>query len=91
MSEQPSGDLHQAKGVDGDRTRLRRRDCAGDEAYATTLLDLLGVTAGIGSPTLLDVAAGTGVVAVEAARRGADVPATGWSRDNARRRLTGAA
>ena len=44
-----------------------------------TLLDLLDLTAGIGSPTLLDVAAGTGLLAVEAAGWGADVLATDFA------------
>ena len=42
------------------------------QPYAATMLDLLDLTRDAGRPKLLDVAAGTGVVAIEAARRGAD-------------------
>jgi SAM-dependent methyltransferase len=41
--------------------------------YAISTLDLLEPTGSMAPPRLLDVAAGTGVVAVEAARRGAEV------------------
>ena len=37
------------------------------QPYAATMLDLLGLTRDAGRPKLLDVAAGTGVVAIEAA------------------------
>ena len=47
--------------------------------YAATTLDLLGLTGGTARPRLLDVAAGTGVVALEAARRGAEVVATDFA------------
>jgi SAM-dependent methyltransferase len=47
--------------------------------YAITTLDLLGLTGGAARLRLLDVAAGTGVVAVEAARRGAEVLATDFA------------
>ena len=47
--------------------------------YAVTTLDLLGLTGGMGRFRLLDVAAGTGVVAAEAARRGAEVLATDFA------------
>ena len=47
--------------------------------YAVTTLDLLGLTGGTAGLRLLDVAAGTGVVAVEAARRGAEVLATDFA------------
>ena len=47
--------------------------------YAVTTLDLLGLTGGPPRLRLLDVAAGTGVVAVEAARRGAEVLATDFA------------
>ena len=47
--------------------------------YAVTTLDLLGLTGGTAQLRLLDVAAGTGVVAVEAARRGAEVLATDFA------------
>ena len=47
--------------------------------YAITTLDLLGLTGGMGRFRLLDVAAGTGVLAVEAARRGAEVLATDFA------------
>jgi SAM-dependent methyltransferase len=47
--------------------------------YAITTLDLIGLTGGEARLQLLDVAAGTGVVAVEAARRGAEVLATDFS------------
>jgi ubiquinone/menaquinone biosynthesis C-methylase UbiE len=47
--------------------------------FAATLLDLLGLTGDADRPKLLDVAAGTGVVSIEAARRGADVLATDFA------------
>ena len=47
--------------------------------YAVTTLDLLGLTRGTARLRLLDVAAGTGVVAMEAARRGAEVLATDFA------------
>lgn len=47
--------------------------------YAITTLDLLGLTNGRPRPRLLDVAAGTGEVAAEAARRGAEVLATDFA------------
>ena len=47
--------------------------------YAITTLDLLGLTNGRARPRLLDVAAGTGEVAAEAARRGAEVLATDFA------------
>ena len=47
--------------------------------YAITTLDLLGLTGGAARLRLLDVAAGTGVVAIEAARRGAEVLATDFA------------
>ena len=47
--------------------------------YAITTLDLLGPTGGIAGARLLDVAAGTGVLAGEAARRGAEVLATDFA------------
>lgn len=59
--------------------------------YAITTLDLLGLSAGMARVRLLDVAAGTGVVAVEAARRGAEVLATDFAPgmvDVMRRRFT---
>jgi ubiquinone/menaquinone biosynthesis C-methylase UbiE len=46
--------------------------------YAAATLDVLGLTGGAPYPRLLDVAAGTGVVAVEAAAR-ADVLATDFA------------
>ncbi len=60
--------------------------------YAITTLDLLGLTGGRARLRLLDVAAGTGVVAVEAARRGAEVLATDFAPgmvDVMRRRFAG--
>jgi 2-polyprenyl-3-methyl-5-hydroxy-6-metoxy-1,4-benzoquinol methylase len=47
--------------------------------FAVTTLDLLGVTGETARLRLVDVAAGTGVVAVEAARRGAEVLATDFA------------
>jgi ubiquinone/menaquinone biosynthesis C-methylase UbiE len=47
--------------------------------YVFTTLDLLGLTGGMGRFRLLDVAAGTGMVAAEAARRGAEVLATDFA------------
>ena len=47
--------------------------------FAVTMLDLLGLTGGANRPKLLDVAAGTGVVALEAAGRGAHVLATDFA------------
>jgi ubiquinone/menaquinone biosynthesis C-methylase UbiE len=47
--------------------------------YAATTLDLLGLTGGAARLRLVDVAAGTGVVAAEAARRGAEVVATDFA------------
>ena len=49
------------------------------QPYAATMLDLLSLTRAAGRPKLLDVATGTGVVAIEAARRGADVLATDFA------------
>ena len=49
------------------------------QPYAATMLDLLDLTRDAGQPKLLDVAAGTGVVAIEAAQRGADVLATDFA------------
>ena len=47
--------------------------------FAITTLDLLGLAGGAARLRLLDVAAGTGVVAIEAARRGAEVLATDFA------------
>ena len=47
--------------------------------YAITTLDLLGLAGGPARLRLLDVAAGTGVLAAEAARRGAEVLATDFA------------
>ena len=47
--------------------------------FAVTTLDLLGLTGETGQHRLVDVAAGSGVVAVEAARRGAVVLATDFA------------
>ena len=47
--------------------------------YAITTLDLVGLTHCTDQVRLLDVAAGTGVVALEAARRGAEVLATDFA------------
>lgn len=92
MSGQPSDDIHQAQvwtaiapGYDAAIAPVMR-------PYAATLLDLLELTAARGSPTLLDVAACTGVVAIDASRRGADVLATDFSEgmvEVIRRRLAG--
>jgi 2-polyprenyl-3-methyl-5-hydroxy-6-metoxy-1,4-benzoquinol methylase len=48
-------------------------------AFALTLLDRVGATGHGSRLRLLDVAAGTGAVAAEAARRGADVLATDFA------------
>ncbi len=82
VSEQAAGQLHRpevwssvAPGYDDAIAPIMR-------PYAITTLDLLGLTGGMARLRLLDVAAGTGVIAVEAARRGAEVLATdfapGW-------------
>ena len=47
--------------------------------YAITTLDLLGLTNCTDPVRLLDVAAGTGELALEAARRGAEVLATDFA------------
>ncbi len=47
--------------------------------YAITTLDFLGLAGGPARLRLLDVAAGTGVLAAEAARRGAEVLATDFA------------
>jgi SAM-dependent methyltransferase len=49
--------------------------------FAGPLLDVLGLAAGDQGTRLLDVAAGTGVVALEAARRGVTVVATDFAPD----------
>jgi len=79
VTGQSSDDIHQAEvwttiapGYDAAIAPVMR-------PFAASLLDLLGLTAGTGSPMLLDVAAGTGAVALEAARRGADVLATDFA------------
>jgi hypothetical protein len=49
--------------------------------YAVTTLDLLGLTGGLAWLRLLDVAAGTGVVAMEAGRRfSRPISLPGWWR-----------
>ena len=79
VSEQAAGQLHRpevwslvAPGYDDAITPIMR-------PYAITTLDLLGLTGGRARLRLLDVAAGTGVVAIEAARRGAEVLATDFA------------
>jgi SAM-dependent methyltransferase len=79
VSEQAAGQLYRpevwsgvAAGYDDAIAPIMR-------PYASTTLDLLGLTGGVARPRLLDVAAGTGVVAVEAARRGAEVLATDFA------------
>ncbi len=79
VSEQAAGQLHRpevwssvAPGYDDAIAPIMR-------PYAITTLDLLGLTAGRARLRLLDVAAGTGVVALEAARRGAEVLATDFA------------
>jgi SAM-dependent methyltransferase len=79
VSEQAAGQLHRpevwsgvAAGYDDAIAPIMR-------PYAITTLDLLGLVGGMARLRLLDVAAGTGVVAVEAARRGAEVLATDFA------------
>ncbi len=79
MSKRATGQLHRpevwsraAPGYDDAIAPIMR-------PYAITTLDLLGLTSGMGRFRLLDVAAGTGVVAAEAARRGAEVLATDFA------------
>jgi SAM-dependent methyltransferase len=79
VSEQAAGQLHRpevwssvAPGYDDAIAPIMR-------PYAITTLDLLGLTDVTARLQLLDVAAGTGVVAVEAARRGAEVLATDFA------------
>ena len=79
VSEQAAGQLHRpevwssvAPGYDDAIAPIMR-------PYASTTLDLLGLTGGTARLRLLDVAAGTGVVAIEAARRGAEVLATDFA------------
>ena len=79
MSEQAAGQIHRpevwssaAPGYDEAIAPLMR-------PFAATTLDLLGLTGGTARLRLVDVAAGTGVVAVEAARRGAEVLATDFA------------
>jgi ubiquinone/menaquinone biosynthesis C-methylase UbiE len=47
--------------------------------YAITTLDLLGLTGDVRRLRMVDVAAGTGVMAMEAGRRGAEVLATDFA------------
>jgi SAM-dependent methyltransferase len=79
VSEQAAGQLHRpevwsgvAPGYDDVIAPIMR-------PYAITTLDLVGLVGGMARPRLLDVAAGTGVAAVEAARRGAEVLATDFA------------
>jgi SAM-dependent methyltransferase len=79
VSEQAAGQLHRpevwsgvAAGYDDAIAPIMR-------PYAITALDLLGLAGGAARLRLLDVAAGTGVVAIEAARRGAEVLATDFA------------
>jgi SAM-dependent methyltransferase len=79
VSEQAAGQLHRpevwsgvAAGYDDAIAPIMR-------PYAITALDLLGLTGGAARLRLLDVAAGTGVVAIEAARRRAEVLATDFA------------
>ena len=79
MSERSFGGLHDpevwtavARGYDDAIAPTMR-------PFAATMLDLLGMIGAVGHPRLLDVAAGTGVAALEAARRGAHVVATDFA------------
>jgi SAM-dependent methyltransferase len=79
VSEQAAGQLHRpevwsgvAPGYDDAIAPIMR-------PYAITTLDLLVPSGGLARLRLLDVAAGTGVVAVEAARRGAEVLAADFA------------
>jgi ubiquinone/menaquinone biosynthesis C-methylase UbiE len=79
VREQAAGQIHRpevwssvAPGYDDAIAPLMR-------PFAVTTLDLLGLTGGTARLRLVDVAAGTGVVAVEAARRGAEVLATDFA------------
>jgi len=79
VSEQAVGQIHRpevwssvAPGYDDAIAPLMR-------PFAVATLDLLGLTGGTARLRLVDVAAGTGVVAVEAARRGAEVLATDFA------------
>jgi ubiquinone/menaquinone biosynthesis C-methylase UbiE len=80
MSVRPSGDeLHRADVWTAVAPSYDDAIAPIMRPFATTLLALLGLTGDADRPRLLDVAAGTGVVAIEAARRGADVLATDFA------------
>jgi SAM-dependent methyltransferase len=80
MSEPPVEDLHRPKVWSGVAAGYETSVMPIMQPFAVTTLDLLGLTSATTALVrLLDVVAGTGVVAAEAARRGADVLATDFA------------
>lgn len=79
MSDQPANPVHVAEVWTSAAPGYEQAIAPIMRPYAVTTLDLLGLTGGVARLRLLDVAAGTGVVALEAARRGAVVLATDFA------------
>jgi SAM-dependent methyltransferase len=79
VSEQAAGELHRPEVWSGVAVGYDDAIAPIMRPYAITTLDLLGLAGGAARRRLLDVAAGTGVVAIEAARRGAEVLATDFA------------